>query len=485
MYVYKYSRNLKKVNVLDNNFFNNIFINMGRINVLNESRYIKLINLIAEQEEENFYRVTPEEYKRLLMMSNYNPNVTKIKKFKGKPLYIDGNLDLSGMKISTLGNVIYVNGNLDVSNTKFLKIPGQDIVMGRISHYNTPYEYELYKEQIKDKLRENDVRRDNREWEGSDELSMAAQALYKSLVDNGDIDPLNDDEKDELETLKEMYVRLEDEYERAEDDEIDEIQNRLDEISQQIDGMEERNIDIYNVLYPMNYGWYGESHAFIVLPESTFRSEIEYAVIHEDNVDGAKVEYAKNFIDDAGLDGFNQWFIEQCMDEDQVVREFEEMYNDWVRDEPDSYFSESDFELTDEQEQRKEDLENYIGEIDEYIDSLRDEMGGEDNDEIAGKIDDAERKRSDVQDELYEIVPDTEPSEEMIQSKVEELVDYVRNDVVGALKEYGMELKNYIDTDCLLRKYVDDLDFGDLSSYTHDYDIVDYDGEEFYITRIN
>lgn len=485
MYVYKYSRKIKKVNNIDNNWLNNIFMIMGRINVLNESRYIKLVNLIAEQEEENFYRVTPEEYKRLLMMSNNNPNVTKIKKFKGKPLYIDGNLDLSGIKISTLGNVIYVNGNLDLSNTSFIKLPSQDIVKGRISHYNTPYEYELYKERIKDKLRENGVRRDNREWEGSDELSMAAQALYKLLVDEGDIDPLNDDEKDELETLKEMYTRLEDEYERAEDDEIDEIQNRLNEISQQIDDMEERNIDIYDVLYPMNYGWYGDAHTFILLRESTIRSDVEYAVMHEENVDGAKVDYAKNFIDNVGLDGFNQWTIEQCMDEDQVVSEFEEMYDEWVRSEPESYFSESDFELTDEQEQRKEDLENYIGEIDEYIDGLREEMGDEDNDEIAGKIDDAERKRSDAQDELYEIEPDTEPTEEMIQSKVEDLVDYVRNDVVGALKEYGMNLKNYIDTDCMVRNYANDLDFGDLSGYSSDYDIVNYDGEVFYMTRIN
>jgi hypothetical protein len=73
----------------------------------------------------------------------------------------------------------------------------------------------------------------------------------------------------------------------------------------------------------------------------------------------------------------------------------------------------------------------------------------------------------------------------MIQSKVEELVDYVRNDVVGALKEYGMNLKNYIDTDCMVRNYANDLDFGDLSGYSSDYDIVNYDGEEFYITRIN
>ena len=454
---------------------------MGRINVLNESRYIKLINLIAEQEEENFYRVTPEEYKRLLMMSNNNPNVTKIKKFKGKPLYIDGNLDLSGIKISTLGNVIYVNGNLDLSNTSFIKLPSQDIVKGRISHYNTPYEYELYKERIKDKLRENGVRRDNREWEGSDELSMAAQALYKLLVDEGDIDPLNDDEKDELETLKEMYTRLEDEYERAEDDEIDEIQNRLNEISQQIDDMEERNIDIYDVLYPMNYGWYGDAHTFILLRESTIRSDVEYAVMHEENVDGAKVDYAKNLIDDVGLDGFNQWTIEQCMDEDQVVSEFEEMYDEWVRSEPESYFSDDDYELSEEQEQRKEDLENYISEMEDYISELE----GEENEENEDKIYDANEKLIKAKDELQSIEDDKEPTEEMIQSKVEDLVDYVRNDVVGVLKEYGMELKNYIDTDCMVRNYANDLDFGDLSGYSSDYDVVNYDGEEFYITRIN
>jgi len=457
------------------------------------------VSIILEQEEENFYRINADDYVRLLHMSGNNPSVTKIKKFKGKPLYIEGNLNVSNRPISTLGNVIYVNGNLDISRTKFKTLP-DDMVKGYIHSYATPYEQEQYKKSIREKLNLNQERRENKEFESNDEESIYAQALYKSLIDEGEIDPLSEDEKDELETIKERLKNLETEYEETEnDEEIDTIQSMIDELQDRVDELEERNIDIYDVIYPTNRGWYGDdTQVFMILTQSTLRNDVEYAVIKDEDVDGAIEEYAKGLFDDGGYDVVNSWALENCVDEDSVIQMFEEMYDEWVRDSPESYFDESDFELTPEQERRKDDLESYISELEDYISELEEkqsnledeiEIDSEDYspafDEIQAMIDEAEKKKDDAQSELDEIEPDNEPTEDMIEDKVEELVRYARRDVVGTLKEYGFEIKNYVDENCIIEQIVNDTDFSNLSGHSSRYDTVYYEGNEYYITRIN
>ena len=462
------------------------------------TRLNNIVSIILEQEEENFYRINADDYVRLLDMSGNNPSVTKIKKFKGKPLYIEGNLNVSNRPISTLGNVIYVNGNLDISRTKFKTLP-DDMVKGYIYSYATPYEEEQYKKSIREKLNLNQERRENKEFESNDEESIYAQALYKSLIDEGEIDPLSEDEKDELETIKERLKNLETEYEETEDDEeIDTIQSMIDELQDRVDELEERNIDIYDVVYPQNHGWYGDNtQVFMILTESTLRNDVEYAVIKDEDVDGAIEEYAKGLFEDGGYDVVNSWDLENCVDEDSVIQMFEEMYDEWVRDSPESYFDESDFELTPEQERRKDDLESYISELEDYISELEENQSNledeieepeeysQEYDKIQAMIDEAEKKKDDAQSELDEIEPDNEPTEDMIEDKVEELVRYARRDVVGTLKEYGFDVKNYVDEDCIIEQIANNTDFSNLSGYSDRYDTVYYDGNEYYITRIN
>ena len=58
-----------------------IFISMKQN--INHSKLRKLVNLIVEQEDsDDFYRITPEEYIQLLDFSDNSPGFTKIKKFK-------------------------------------------------------------------------------------------------------------------------------------------------------------------------------------------------------------------------------------------------------------------------------------------------------------------------------------------------------------------------------------------------------------------
>ena len=136
------------------------------------------------------------------------------------------------------------------------------------------------------------------------------------------------------------------------------------------------------------------------------------------------------------------------------------------------------------------ELEDYISELEGKQSNLEDEIEepeeySQEYDKIQAMIDEAEKKKDDAQSELDEIEPDNEPTEDMIDEKVEELVRYAKRDVVGTLKEYGFDVKNYVDENCIVEKIAYNMDFSDVSGYSNRYDAVYYDGNEYYITRIN
>jgi hypothetical protein len=85
---------------------------------LNQIEFNNLLKKIVEQVEDEYFKISPEEYKDLLKYFSYSGKLlTKYKKFEGKPLWITGDLDVSGEPIDSLGNISYIDGSLNISNT--------------------------------------------------------------------------------------------------------------------------------------------------------------------------------------------------------------------------------------------------------------------------------------------------------------------------------------------------------------------------------
>jgi hypothetical protein len=100
-------------------------------------------------------------------------------------------------------------------------------------------------------------------------------------------------------------------------------------------------------------------------------------------------------------------------------------------------------------------------------------------------IDDAETKRDDAQEELDSIEPDTEPTEDMIEEKLQEKIDEAMTNPMRYMKDYGLELKEYIDEDSLAEELVRSDGWGIMNSYDGTYDSESIEGEYYYIMRIN
>jgi TolA-binding protein len=417
----------------------------------------------------------------MMQYASYNGNIfRKQKQYGGKPLYITGDLDLSGKDVTDIGPIAYVDGLLDIRNTKVSNL-GDLKVKRYISDSGTPRERIREKQELDTKLAEQESLRDSDEWalEQGDETGEKAHALFQYLENNGEIEPLSEDDREKLVILRRKLQDLEREYEGLDDndDRVNDVQEAIDETQSEIEELEENNVDVY-MMYPHpRYRHYGLQQFEVLIPGFKDR---EYTVGTEEEMETAALEYAKSYIDDAGVEGFNESFVEDYLDVDAIVDMAEEDYDYQVRENPESYFSDSDYELTYEQEQRIEQLESQIEDLEMQQNEL--DTDREDYDEL---YEDFQNHIDALQEELDSIEVDTEPTEEMIENKVAELVRDVRRDPLDYLKNYGLDFKEYIDEDALAQGLVDSDGWGVMNGYDGQYDSEEVNGVTYYIMRTN
>jgi len=246
------------------------------------------------------------------------------------------------------------------------------------------------------------------------------------------------------------------------DDEEAEMANAVYNIIQKNYGVnigEDENI--YNLL-PAEHSHYG-------LPTFEWLGEddqgMTIAVGTWDQIyDAAKV-YVQNLWDDMGREGFSQSFVENYIDQDSVREYFEDVFDDDVRNSPESWFDSEDLPLSDEQISEIAKMEEEKETLDEVI---ANESGAYTDDEVEL----AEDRLQEIEEEIEMInsSPDGEPTEEMIENIVSSLVDEKMYDIINSMSEYGMDLDSYIDVDSLIEDVVDMDGFGP--------SLGSYDGEE-------
>jgi vacuolar-type H+-ATPase subunit I/STV1 len=448
---------------------------------LTESELHKVIKRIIIETEDEYYRISPEDYLDVMQYASYNGNVfRKMKQYGGKPLYITGNLDLGGKDVKDIGPIAYVDGYLDIRNTNVSDLGG--LQSNRyISDSGSPRERIRERQELNAKLGEQESLRDSDEWalEQGDETGEKAHALFDNLVNVGEIELLSDEDKEKLTILRRKLQDLEQEYEGLDDndDRAYELQETIDETQTEIEELEENNADVYMMYASPRYSHYGLQQFEVLIPGFKDR---EYTVGTDEEMDAAALQYAVSYIDDVGADGFSESFIEDYLDVDAIVGMAEEDYDYQVRENPDSYFNDDDYELTSEQEERIEQLESQIEDLEQQKLEL-----DSDDENYYDYEEDLDNQIEVLQEELDNIEVDTEPTEDMIDNMVESLVRDVRRDPLDYLKNYGLDFKEYVDEDALAQGLVDSDGWGMMNSYDGQYDSEEVNGVTYYIMRTN
>lgn len=442
---------------------------------LTEQGLHKLIRTIVEQVEESYLKVPAEQYRDLLEKASNSPSLlAKIKTFKGKSLIIVGNLKLKGLPIDNLGNIKVVQGSLDISDTNIRDLKGVEVT-GYVTDWNTPFAKIRERAEQRKKYEEAENNREDDVWnrtnENIDEVGLKANALFEHLVSIGVIEELTEDDIAEIETLQNRSNSLQERFAETEDpEETNRLRDEIADIDERIDEIRGEKQDIYNII-ETRYNHYGLTH-FEVLGLGR-----EYSVGTEDEMDAAAYEYMENMIDDIGLDGYRDDVLEDFINIEDLLQGERDYFEDDVRDNPESYFSDSDYELTPEQEERKEQLESEIEIYEERLLDIEDSDSTE-YEQTQDHIDS-------LQEELDSIEVDMEPTEEMIDRVVEDRLDDIKRDPAGHLRDMGYDLKDYVDNDALIKYVIQQDGYGLMSGYDGDVDEVRIGSELYYVIREN
>jgi DNA repair exonuclease SbcCD ATPase subunit len=224
----------------------------------------------------------------------------------------------------------------------------------------------------------------------------------------------------------------------------------------------------------------------------------EWVIGLTSEIEEAAIEYEKNLLDDIGIEGIRESFLEDYIDTDKVEEYARELYEQIVYDDLDSYFDADVRELSRNQEIAIENKTNEISDKKDEITNLQEELSELENmddenwnqdriDEIESEISDLESEISDLEYEIDEIKedPDGDIPDDLINEKIDDLVsDYVNNPL-SFIREFGYEINDFIDIDELAKGIVDTDGVGVISSYDGNVDEETYLDTDYSIFRHN
>ena len=312
---------------------------------------------------------------------------------------------------------------------------------------------------------------------------LKAHALLKYLVSNQDVSVITNEVRITIQRIKDEIETLTTEYDESETPRVD-ILDRIEELEDELDDYSTSYIDVYNIVPS---GMFYKTTEFEVIDNPDVEGN-RYAVGNDDEMKESCEQSIESLIDDVGYEGFNASFARDYLDEEAIADYAEDVYDSDVRDNPDSYFEESDRMLSNEQEEKIEILNRRIKYNTETIKKLEEQMDGENDDLIQEKIDElnelSEEYSSDIED--IEGDPEGDFPEDMIDEKVQDLVSDVKNDPESFMSDFGLSWSDYVDKDAFIQGVIDADGYGHtINSYDGNADEIYVNDTLFYIMRID
>jgi predicted nuclease with TOPRIM domain len=331
-------------------------------------------------------------------------------------------------------------------------------------------------------------RREDDEWAlGPDcpDEGLKAHALLEWLVDTSDVSALTNEDRIEIQRLRDEIERLNAEYEAAEDvdtsllDEVSDLEDELNELQEKI--------DVYNII-PI--GAHYDLTSFEVIGGQL--DGREYAVGDEDEVKDSCYEYVDQLIDDIGFEGFNKGFAMGYIDADHVADHARSFYEDDVYDSPESYFEDSDRQLSRQQKEEIEILNGKISRTQVTIQQLEEFMETEEDEDEIEKLESKIEELNDIitehEDEIESIQDDPKGDfpQDMIDEVVDDRVRDVKRDPEDYIRDWGLDWSDFIDRREFIEGVIEEDGYGGtLGTYDGNADEVDVEGKTYWVIRIN
>jgi signal peptidase I len=332
---------------------------------------------------------------------------------------------------------------------------------------------------------ESQERRQNNEWElgpNCPNEGLLAHALLNYLVDTGDVEVLTNEDRVEIDSIQNQIDELQGQYDNS--DEVESgLLDQIESLEEEIESLKEDKVDVYNIIPT---GSHYNLTEFELIDSSV--DGRRYAAGFEGDMDSSCYEYVEGLIDDIGYSGFREGFAQSYIDEEAVADRAHEIYNDDVYENPDSYFNDEDRQLSDEQDEKIEILKMRIEQAEKTISSLEEHYGSDDDSDIDEKIEELNERIEEYNDEITEIEenPEGEFPDDIMDEKVDELVNEVKRDPQQFMDDFGLEWEDYIDKDDFIQGVIDADGYGGcIGSYDGSVDEVRIQNDLIYVIRID
>jgi hypothetical protein len=187
-----------------------------------------------------------------------------------------------------------------------------------------------------------ELRRDKDLWKlGPDcpKEGLMAHALFDHLVYSNEINALDEQGKERKRQLELRKSEIEDEIQNDTQGLKTSLQQQLEQIDEELSEFDDY-YDVYDII-PKNEEFYSNMEIF-----ETSWDNSQYAIGNEKEVKWSAEEYAKEMIESEGINFFSNNFLENYIDDDSVQRYAEDMYNDLIYQDPESWLDESQRETS-------------------------------------------------------------------------------------------------------------------------------------------
>ena len=328
-------------------------------------------------------------------------------------------------------------------------------------------------------------RRLDGDWElGPDcpDEGLKAHALLDWLVSNNDVEAITNEDRGEIARIQNEIDRLQSEYDNDENvrgDLLDEISDLEDELTEL-----QYKIDVYNIIPT---GEFYDTTEFEVIDSPEVEGR-RYAVGDEEEMKSSAYDYVDQLIDDIGYRGFSENFAKDYIDEESIISYAEDLFEDDVRENPESYIDEEDRLLSRDQEEKIEQLRIRISQAESMIERFESEMDGENDDDLQERIDEMNERIEELNDEITEIEedPDGDYPEDKIEEAIENRMSDVKYDVMGFMEDFGLDWEDYINKDDFIEGVIDADGYGHtLNGYDGNADEQKVLDKWYYVMRLD
>jgi hypothetical protein len=310
-----------------------------------------------------------------------------------------------------------------------------------------------------------------------------AHALFDHLVYSNEINALDEEDKERKKQLELRKSQIEDEIQNDTQGLKTSLQQQLEQIDEELSEFDDY-YDVYDIT-PKNEEFYSNMEIF-----ETSWDNSQYAIGNERELKWSAEEYAKQIIESEGINFFSKSFLENYIDDDSVQRYAEDMYNDLIYQDPESWLDESQRETSYVQDNEIKYLNYQIEKVKGEIVNLQQLMEKSPR-ELRGVF---ENKISQLEDNaIYEFEQKIEEIEEspegdfpddLINQIIEERVNDVMDDSLSFIREWDLELSNFINEDELIEGWIDSDGYEIMSHYDGKVDEQKVEGVLYFIIRV-